>query len=971
MWFWHEGEHYVRQSGSTGFDRKAAASGGYCLGAGWGSKGTDYVEYEIEIPTDTDVHLHIRYAKGEGEGRYDVLVDGKLVGRSPTLTLSPTGGWGDRPEDWKFASVHVGVLRGGKHVVRIQSKQSGNRLNIDGFFVADPDFEPPEDFDAFLPSIEENILERAREMTTHVDLLQTPRQPRKPPRLEFEEILQLIKNAPPELAHVYEGTALKPSPYLLKSYDVGKPIDYAQDFVWHLLKKESEFDIPKLGNVGLINPNTDIAYLIGIQLQGEDLRLFHFSDTRIHLIDLYAEEIRVAEGLTATVIFIPYDGATLMTAVIVENESGDTRYLNVYQITFKEPPEDRPVQRYGRSVTVSTGKMRWTGYNNNNDALVACYDEWVGPNAERPLGKLIAVMTSTEKPSGHLFRNELTGAPIARMHPIRYEALKYRVTIRSGEKKLLLFSLALCRYSNYPLPEIRGVQHYPQMSDEEALIKALRQAWEPFESDWQGQVKRSIERYRSFPKVVLPAEGWDSSFYACLELPRAETYSPYLNMPVPFYNFCRAHAQQPYGWWTYGEHAHESLSIFTTVLTDPKLAQDHIKGHIIRQTEDGMYPYGVNQLGVRERPADESTCPLIVWEAWNAYLWSGDAEFLREAYESGKRNHRWWMENRDRTGKGLNHWRDYHETVRDDPDLPTWTATGGAMNQEALDLNCYLLVQERTLAEMAKELGLEDEAKEFEEMAGRRASLMNELMWHEEDGCYYGRDLKTGRWVRVRDISTFLPLWAGLATPERAESIIRYLDDPNEFKTAFPVPTLSVSDPTFGPDKHWHGGNWVEMTWLVIQGLRRYGHYSKAAELAYINAKMVFDVLQKTGHFREYYNSVTGEPASGSLYDYIWSCLPAAFIVNVFFGVEPRREGLEIRPALPEGWERISIENLIVRGKRISLTVERSDRVRITRVTLNGQGVRQVGNRGAFIPWDRLRDENRIEIVQPVRIKSG
>ena len=94
MWFWHEGEHYVRQSGSTGFDRKAAASGGYCLGAGWGSKGTDYVEYEIEIPTDTDVHLHIRYAKGEGEGRDDVLVDGKLIGRSPTRRSGRGSGWG-------------------------------------------------------------------------------------------------------------------------------------------------------------------------------------------------------------------------------------------------------------------------------------------------------------------------------------------------------------------------------------------------------------------------------------------------------------------------------------------------------------------------------------------------------------------------------------------------------------------------------------------------------------------------------------------------------------------------------------------------------------------------------------------------------------------------------------------------------------------------------------------------------------
>lgn len=970
MWFWHEGEHYVRQSGSSGAESRKAASGGLCLGGGWGAKSSDYVEYEIETPTDMTLYMHIRYAKESGEALYDLTLDGKLVGeRSPSLTFQPTGGNGDKAEDWKFISIPLGNIKGGRHLIRIQSKYSENQVLIDGFFVGDADFYPPEDFDAFKPSIEENELDWARNMMTHVDLLQTPRQPRKSPRMEFDEVLSLIRSAPPELKHVYQGTALKPSSYFLKSYDVGQPIDYAQDFVWHLLRKEKEFDIPKVGNVGLINFNTDIVYLIGAQMQGEDLRLHLFSDPLLHLIDLYVEEIRVAEGVTATAIFIPYDGATLMTAVIIENNTDDTVFFNLYQATFKEPPLDRPFQRYGRSVLVSTGKMRWTGYNNNNDSLVACYDEWVGPKAERRVGKLITVMTSTEKPSGHLFRNELAG-PTARMHPIRYESLKYRITVKSGERKLVLFGLALCRYSNYPIPTLRGVQHYPQMSDDEALIKALQQAWKPFESDWQGQVRESINRYRSMPKVFLPVERWEESFYASLELPRAETYSPYMNMTVPFYNFCRAQGQQPYGWWTYGEHAHESLSIFTTLLTDPNLAQNHLMGHILRQTPDGMYPYGVNQLGTRERPTDEATCPLLMWEAWNAYLWSGDKEFLQKAYESGKRNHEWWMTNRDRTGKGLNFWRDYHETVRDDKDLPTWTATDGAMNQEALDLNCYLLMQERVLAEMAEELGLSEEAQSFREAAERRAAAMNEMLWHEEDGCYYGRDLKTGKWARVRDISTFLPLWAGLADEERAKSIIRYLDDPNEFKTDFPVPTLSLSDPSFGGDKHWHGGNWVEMSWLVMLGLKRYGFHSKASELAHINSKMVFDLLQKTGHFREYYNSLTGEPAGGCLYDYIWSCLPAAFLVNVIFGIEPRRDGIEIMPALPEGWDHISIEGLNIRGKRISLTVRRSPDLKIAKVTLNGKGIRQIGNRGAFIPWERLEDENLIEIRQPLKIKG-
>jgi neutral trehalase len=123
-----------------------------------------------------------------------------------------------------------------------------------------------------------------------------------------------------------------------------------------------------------------------------------------------------------------------------------------------------------------------------------------------------------------------------------------------------------------------------------------------------------------------------------------------------------------------------------------------------------------------------------------------------------------WLGTRDRTSEGLVHWLSWWETVRDAPDLPTWTISGGAEKQEALDLNCYLLAMERVLGEMARALGTLEDAEPFLAAANKQARLMNAYMWDDRDRCYYGTgEVFPDEKVDVKDISTMFALWAGLA----------------------------------------------------------------------------------------------------------------------------------------------------------------------------------------------------------------
>jgi glycogen debranching enzyme len=146
---------------------------------------------------------------------------------------------------------------------------------------------------------------------------------------------------------------------------------------------------------------------------------------------------------------------------------------------------------------------------------------------------------------------------------------------------------------------------------------------------------------------------------------------------------------------------------------------------------------------------------------------------------------------------------------------------------------------------------------------------------------------------------------------------------------------------------HWRGANWVEMSWLAIQGLSRCGHDAEAARVAEANCRMVFDTLANTGHFREFYNSRTGAPSD--LTDYVWTSMPAIMIVETFFGIRPTADGIDIRPTLPEGWNEIGIRNLHVRGRIMSLTVRREGD--LLAIELNGRRLAPADASGVKIPW--------------------
>ena len=791
-----------------------------------------------------------------------------------------------------------------------------------------------------------------------------------PSTLVDADMASLLKDAARVLPRgLRQALATKPSPYIVKAHDVGPPTDFNTDIPWHSLEKEKDprFPLPYAGRLGLVNTNSDVNFLIGL---GVDDGAVNFSPPRVctdHLINLIAHSASV-EGVRVNVLFLPMASDTVMAVLQARNGTGRPATLRIEAVCTKTPDERKPFDRYGYGIHVTTGRCRFTA-SDPSGAQVCAFDDWERDCREPTVrGTLLCTLAASEAAiSSRSWKGSTESQPSAD-HGGAGASLGFSIALQSGQSHTLRVALNLHRYGPERFETRQQIVLYPKQTDGEAQAEAIQSTARALRANWPALVCQSYRWYAQMPVFRLPPGPLGPSLVCALELPRGNTWSAQDAIRQPWYTFCRAHGHNPYGWWSYGMHGHEHLTTFVTNLMEPALSQSYLRGHFQVVEPDGFIQYGVNHRLSNCIHSRIATCPFLAWQSWTAYLWSGDRVFLDQAYKACGAFVRWWRSPaRTRAGTGLQHWKDFIETVRDDGDLATWTATGKASDQQALDINCYLLQEERTLAQMARELGRAAEAAAWDVDADRRTDLMRQHLWHAEDRVYYGKDIAGGRWARILDISTFFPLWCGLATRKQVARFVELLADPQTFGTKYPVATLAVNHM---PEHlrgvwHWRGANWVQMTWLAIHGLKRYGCYDRAAQLAAVNSLMVADTLGKTGHFREFYNTLTGEPSD--LTDYIWTSITATMIVDVIFGIRPTAEGIEVLPALPEGeaWSSLAIENLRIRGTRLSVHVRRAGSATNTTATLNGQPCAVHAGRGVLIPWEALPPSCEIRIRQP------
>ena len=165
-------------------------------------------------------------------------------------------------------------------------------------------------------------------------------------------------------------------------------------------------------------------------------------------------------------------------------------------------------------------------------------------------------------------------------------------------------------------------------------------------------------------------------------------------------------------------------------------------------------------------------------------------------------------------------------------------------------LNSLLYKTEKDLADISQLLGKNADAAQWRRRADDRKQKINRYLWDEQRGMFFDYDLRTGTKSTYPYVTTFYPLWAGLASPQQAQALarnVKLFDEPGGLVTST-TDTGAQWDYPYG---------WAPLESLGVDGLRRYGYTADADRISYNFLSTVAENFRREGTIREKYDVVT------------------------------------------------------------------------------------------------------------------
>lgn len=159
------------------------------------------------------------------------------------------------------------------------------------------------------------------------------------------------------------------------------------------------------------------------------------------------------------------------------------------------------------------------------------------------------------------------------------------------------------------------------------------------------------------------------------------------------------------------------------------------------------------------------------------------------------------------------------------------------------------------LAEIAELLG--NNPSLFRNQARQTAQAMNNKLWDNDHGIYLDFDLNKGVPIDSHELSGFLPLFAGIPGKKAAEKLFDYLNSTDFCRlhdNCMAVPSFDRQESGFSPTDYWRGPIWINLNWMLREGLVQYGHQDYARKIK----NTIFELVKADG-FHEYYDPDTGD----------------------------------------------------------------------------------------------------------------
>ncbi|REK58432.1 MAG: amylo-alpha-1,6-glucosidase [Thermobacillus sp.] len=376
-----------------------------------------------------------------------------------------------------------------------------------------------------------------------------------------------------------------------------------------------------------------------------------------------------------------------------------------------------------------------------------------------------------------------------------------------------------------------------------------------------------------------------------------------------------------------------TMAVYQGSKVDPW--RDETPGKIMHEIRYGELA-NTNQIPFTPYYGSVDSTPLFVVLAIEYYRWTGDLGAIRELMPALERALEWIDQSGDLDGDGF---VEYHSVSSGGIANQGWKDSGDSIVHASGDfaetpialaeVQGYVYLAKTGMAEIFRKLGRNAEAEALERAAADMKRRFEQSFWMADESFYAIALDREKRQVQSVTSNPGHLLMTGLPDENRAELVARRLTAEDMF-SGYGIRTMSEKSTGYNPMSYHNGSVWPHDNSLCLIGMSRMGFIEQAL-------KVTRGLMRAAEHF-EYarlpelfcgYEDTLGRPVP-----YPVACSPQAWaagtpliFLQVFLGLDPDvPDGIiRLRPALPEGMNRLSVRQLRVGSGTLSLTVTRRE----------------------------------------------
>lgn len=334
--------------------------------------------------------------------------------------------------------------------------------------------------------------------------------------------------------------------------------------------------------------------------------------------------------------------------------------------------------------------------------------------------------------------------------------------------------------------------------------------------------------------------------------------------------------------------------------------------------------------------------PLFLMLAWDYLRRTNDRDFIRSIWENieaaaewleqwGDRDEDGFVEYERGAASGLRNqgWKDSEDAV---------SHADGALAEGPIalcEVQAYAYAAFRATAQIGAALGWEDKVFQYDRSAEQIRDRFARVFWRPELGTFAMALDGAKRPCDVRASNAGHTLWAGIATPGHAASVIRTLFAHSSFN-GWGIRTLDNGEARYNPMSYHNGSVWPHDNALIALGLSRYGYKHEVVRL--MTGLFDASIFMPMHRLPELLCGFDRRENEGPTL-YPVACMPQAWASGAVFAlleaatglslyIDPQTDRPTVRftdPVLPPYLHHLRITNLRVGDEEVDLELHRYD----------------------------------------------